>query len=171
MIRIHSGTHSIVEVLHRDTTPIRKKKMALNVELLESSFAQIEVNSVEAIKQFYTVLFTDYPEVQPLFAHTQMEKQHKQLFQSLVFTVNNLRNPDVLSNALRGLGTRHVQYGVLPQHYPMVGSSLLKAFEVSLGAAWTPDVQQAWTEAYEVVAQLMLEGTDYLPESLMPVVK
>ncbi|BAU15399.1 globin domain-containing protein [Leptolyngbya sp. NIES-3755] len=103
--------------------------MALNVELLKSSFAQIKANSSEVTKQFYTVLFTDYPEVQPLFANTNMEKQRKQLFQSLVFTVNNLRKPDVLSDALRGLGTRHFQYGVLPQHYPMVGSSLLKAFE------------------------------------------
>jgi len=100
--------------------------MALNVELLESSFAQIKVNSSEVTKRFYTLLFTDYPEVQPLFANTHMEKQGKQLFQSLVFTVNNLRKPDALSDALRGLGTRHVQYGVLPQHYPMVGS-LLKA--------------------------------------------
>ena len=141
--------------------------MALNVELLESSFAQIKVNSLEVTKRFYTVLFTDYPEVQPLFANTNMEKQRKQLFQFLVFTVNNLRKPDALSDALGGLGTRHVQYGVLPQHYPMVGSSLLKAFEVSLGTGWTPDVQQAWTEAYEVVVQLMLEGADYLPECLM----
>jgi len=30
-----------------------------------------------------------------------MEKQGKQLFQSLVFTVNNLRKPDALSDALR----------------------------------------------------------------------
>jgi hemoglobin-like flavoprotein len=145
--------------------------MDLNVELLESSFAQIKANSSEMTKQFYTFLFTDYPEVQPLFANTHMEKQGKQLFQSLVFTVNNLRNPDVLSDALRGLGTRHAQYGVLPQHYPMVGSSLLKAFEVSLGTAWTLDVQQAWIEAYEVVTQLMLEGADYSPERLVPIVK
>jgi len=132
--------------------------MALNVELLESSFAQIKVNSLEVTKQFYTVLFTGYPEVQPLFANTNMEKQRKQLFQSLIFTVNNLGKPDILSDTLRGLGTRHTQYGVSPQHYPMVGSSLLKAFEVSLGTAWTPDVQQAWTEAYEVVAQLINAG-------------
>lgn len=146
--------------------------MALNVELLESSFAQIKANSLEVTEQFYTVLFTDYPEVQPLFANTNMEKQRKQLFQSLVFfTVNNLGKPDVLSGALRGLGTRHIQYGVLPQYYPMVGSSLLKAFEVSLGSAWTPDVQQAWIEAYEVVTQLMLEGTDYSPERLKSIVK
>jgi len=141
--------------------------MPLNVELLESSFAQIKVNSSEVTKQFYTLLFTNYPEVQPLFANTNMEKQRKQLFQSLVFTVNNLRKPDILRNTLRGLGTRHAWYGVLPQHYSMVGSSLLKAFEVSLGTAWTPDMQQAWIEAYEVVTQLMLEGADYSPESLI----
>ena len=140
--------------------------MELNVKLLESSFAQVKENSLEFTERFYTSLFADYPEVQPLFANTPMEKQRKQLFQSLVFTVNNLRKPDALTDALTGLGTRHVQYGVLPEHYPMVGSSLLKAFEVTLDTAWTPIVQQAWTEAYGVVIQLMLEGTDYSPEQL-----
>lgn len=140
--------------------------MALNIELLESSFAQVKGNSLEFTGRFYTLLFANYPEVQPLFANTHMEKQGKQLFQSLIFTVNNLRKPDALSGALKGLGTRHVQYGVLPQHYPMVGSSLLKAFELSLGTSWTPDVKQAWTDAYGVVAQLMLEGADYSPEQL-----
>jgi hypothetical protein len=37
--------------------------MALNVELLESSFAQIKVNSLEVTKRFYTVLLTNYPEI------------------------------------------------------------------------------------------------------------
>jgi hemoglobin-like flavoprotein len=141
--------------------------MTLNVELLESSFAKVSDRGTEFTDRFYTILFADYPELQPLFASTHMEKQGQQLFQSLVFTVNNLRNSDTLSSALKGLGTRHVQYSVLPQHYPMVGSSLLKTFEASLGTDWTPQVQQAWTDAYGVVAQIMLEGADYSPEQLM----
>lgn len=140
--------------------------MALNVELLESSFAQVKSNSSEFTERFYTLLFADYPEVRPLFASTSMEEQGKKLFQSLVLVVNNLLQPDVLSSALKGLGTQHIQYGVLPQHYPMVGNSLLKAFEVTLGTAWTPNVQQAWTEAYGAVTQLMLEGANYSPEQL-----
>ena len=141
--------------------------MTLNIELLESSFAQVNHNGTDFTDRFYTILLADYPEVQPLFASTHMEKQGKQLFQSLVFTVNNLRNPDTLGDALKGLGTRHVKYGVLPQHYPMVGSSLLKMFEVSLGENWTPQVRQAWTDAYGAVTQLMLAGADYSPEQLM----
>jgi hemoglobin-like flavoprotein len=140
--------------------------MTLNVELLESSFVQVKSNSSEFTERFYRFLFADYPEVQSLFANTNMEKQGKQLFQSILFTVNHLRKPEVLSSALQGLGTRHVQYGVLPEHYPMVGNSLLKAFEASLGTAWTANVQQAWIDAYEVVAQLMLDGADYSPEQL-----
>jgi hemoglobin-like flavoprotein len=142
------------------------KIMTLNVELLESSFAPVVNQGSEFTARFYAQLFADYPEVQPLFAGTHMEKQGVQLFQSLVFTVNHLRDLDTLVKALKGLGTRHVKYGVLPKHYPMVGSTLLKTFEAKLGSAWTPEVQQAWADAYGVVAQVMLEGADYSPEVL-----
>jgi hemoglobin-like flavoprotein len=54
--------------------------MTLNVELLETSFAQVKSTSLEFTERFYTTLFADYPEVQPLFANTHMEKQGKQLF-------------------------------------------------------------------------------------------
>jgi hemoglobin-like flavoprotein len=142
------------------------KIMALNVELLESSFAPIMSQGPEFTAKFYAQLFTDYPEVQSLFAGTHMEKQGVQLFQSLVFTINNLRDLDTLVKALKGLGTRHVKYGVMPKHYPMVGSALLKTFAAKLGSDWNLEVQQAWTDAYGVVAQVMLDGADYPPEVL-----
>ena len=142
--------------------------MSLNVELLESSFLQIKAQETECMTHFYTLLFADYPEVKPLFAKTHMEKQAKQLFKSLVLVVDNLRHPDVLAKALQGLGTRHIHYGVLPAHYPMVGSTLLKAFSLCLGSAWTPAIEKAWSEAYTVVTALMLSGTDYTAEILTP---
>lgn len=142
--------------------------MPLNVELLESSFSQIKERKTEFTTYFYTNLFTAHPEVKPLFTKVQMEEQQKKLFQSLVLTVESLRKPDVLASALKGLGTRHVQYGVLPEHYPMVGSTLLKTFSICLQEAWTPNTEQAWIEAYAVVTQLMLEGAEYPVEILNP---
>lgn len=142
--------------------------MTLNVELLESSFSQIKAQETDFMTYFYTTLFADYPAVKPLFANTHMEKQAKQLFKSLVLVVDNLRHPDVLSKALKGLGTRHLQYGVLPDHYPMVGGTLLKALSIYLENAWTPATEQAWSEAYAVVTQLMLSGADYSVEILSP---
>jgi hemoglobin-like flavoprotein len=144
------------------------KKMSLNVDLLEQSFAHIKDRGDDFAAQFYATLFDDYPSVQPLFANTHLEAQGKKLFASLVLVVDNLRNPDVLSDAVKGLGTRHVQYGVLPEHYPMVGGALLKTLGWALKGDWTPEVQSAWTAAYGAVTQLMLEGADYPPETLMP---
>lgn len=133
--------------------------MSLNVELLESSFSQIKEQETEFTTHFYLNLFADYPEVKPLFSNTHMEEQVRKLFKSLVLVVENLRNPNVLSNALKSLGTRHIQYGVLPEHYPMVGSTLLKTFSICLEDAWTPATEQAWSEAYTAVTQLMLTSS------------
>ena len=132
--------------------------MSLNIELLESSFSQIKAQETEFTTHFYTNLFADYPEVTPLFANTHMEKQAKQLFKSLVLVVDNLHRPDVLATALKDLGSRHLRYGVLPDHYPMVGSTLLKALSICLQSAWTSATEQAWSEAYTVITDFMLSG-------------
>ncbi|MEO1590999.1 MAG: globin domain-containing protein, partial [Cyanobacteria bacterium J06632_22] len=43
---------------------------------------------------------------------------------------------------------RHVKYGALPAHYPLVGNSLLKTLGQYAGEAWTPELESAWAEAY-----------------------
>ena len=140
--------------------------MSLQVELLEKSFDQIKPKASEFVASFYETLFTDSPGAKPLFAHSNMKKQQNMLLESLVFTVENLRNPEALTSALEGLGTRHVKYGALPEHYPLVGSALLKTFESYLGPDWTPEVKQAWVEAYGAITEIMLKGADYAKEEV-----
>ena len=140
--------------------------MPLKVELLEQSFELVKPQADEFVASFYNNLFTDYPAAQPLFAHTAMDKQRQMLKGSLVMVVSNLRNPEALSSALKGLGARHVAYGALPDHYPLVGNSLLKTLGQYAGSAWTPELEAAWAEAYGAIAELMLEGADYRPEAI-----
>lgn len=140
--------------------------MTLNVELLEQSFNGVKDRDEEFSAQFYATLFADYPSVKPLFANTHLKEQGKKLFATLALVVGSLQKPEVLDTALRGLGTRHIQYGVLPQHYPMVGSTLLKTLAGVLATDWSPEMEQAWTEAYGIVAQLMLTGADNSPDIL-----
>jgi hemoglobin-like flavoprotein len=141
--------------------------MSLNIDCLESSFSQIRNQGDTFTTHFYANLFADSPEVRPLFAKTNMQQQGRHLFDALTLVVDSLRNSEVLVATLEGLGTRHVRYGVLPAHYPMVGGALLKAFSTCLGEAWTADVEQAWVEAYGAVTELMLTGADYPVETLM----
>ena len=132
--------------------------MSLQVELLEESFKQIVPQKDEFVASFYNNLFTDYPAAKPLFGSTDMAGQKMKLLGSLVFVVENLRNSEALTETLKGLGARHVKYGALPEHYPLVGNSLLKTFEQYLKEAWTPEYKQAWVDAYGVITELMLEG-------------
>ena len=135
--------------------------MSLQVELLEQSFDEIKPQADEFVASFYENLFTANPEAKPLFETTDMEKQKKKLLDSLVLVVENLRMPDVLDKNLRGLGARHVKYGALPEHYPLVGSALLTTFEQYLQDKWTPEVKDAWVSAYGAISEMMLDGADY----------
>ena len=135
--------------------------MSLQVELLEQSFEEVKPNANEFVNSFYGNLFTAHPEAKPLFETTDMEVQKQKLLNSLVLVVENLRNPDVLDSSLRGLGARHVKYGALPEHYPLVGEALLTTFEQYLGEKWKPDVKQAWVDAYGAISEIMLDGADY----------
>lgn len=140
--------------------------MSLKTDLLAASFDQVRDRSTEFTDYFYSTLFTDYPQVKPLFASTHMQSQSKKLFASLVLVVDNLTKPGVLEEALTGLGARHVKYGILPEHYPMVGGTLLKTFAFALQERWTPELESAWTEAYGAVTEIMLVGANYSPDVL-----
>lgn len=135
--------------------------MSLKVELLEQSFGKVAPQADDFVMSFYDNLFTDYPAAKPLFEHSDMKKQGQMLKGGLVMVMENLRNPDVLSKALGGLGARHVKYGALPEHYPLVGNSLLKTFDQYLKEDWTEETKAAWVEAYGAITALMLEGADY----------
>lgn len=95
-----------------------------------------------------------------------MAAQQKKLLNSLVLVVENLRQPDVLEGTLKGLGARHVQYGALPEHYPLVGNALLTTFAEYLEDDWTEPVKQAWVDAYGAITTIMLAGADYSPEAI-----
>ena len=85
--------------------------MSLNVELLEQSFERIKPRAEEFVASFYENLFAAHPEVKPMFAETNMAKQRKHLLAALVLVVENLRKPEVLGDALKSLGAKHVGYG------------------------------------------------------------
>ena len=46
------------------------------------------------------------------------------------------------------------------EHYPVVGEVLISSMAQVAGEAWTPEYEQAWTEAFAIVAGAMLEGAE-----------
>lgn len=132
--------------------------MSLNIELLEDSFARIRPNADRFAADFYARLFAYHPGTRQLFAGADMAEQRKKLMDSLVLVIENLDNPGVLTGALQRLGARHSGYGVAEGHYAMVGGALLDTFSDHLGSEWTPEVKQAWTDAYAAISDIMAAG-------------
>jgi hemoglobin-like flavoprotein len=136
----------------------QRKVMTLPIDLLETSFQEIAPQGEAFVAAFYERLFADYPQTKAFFAATDMKEQQKKLLGALALVIQHLRKPDALAPALNGLGKRHAAYGVRPEHYPLVGAVLLDTFAACLGERWTPARRDAWTQAYQAICALMLQG-------------
>ena len=129
---------------------------SLNIDLLESSFKALAPQGELLVEKFYDALFAQYPQVKPLFNNTDPKSQQKKLLAALQLVISNLRNPEGLKTALEKMGQRHQAYGALPEHYPAVASTLLGVMEEMAGSLWSPQLQIAWEDALNTVAEIMI---------------
>ena len=133
--------------------------MSLDLQALETSFDLVAPRGDELMDEFYTRLFAAAPAVRPLFPD-DMKRQKTMLLGALVLLRKSLRDLDAIVPKLRELGARHVAYGAAPEHYPVVGEVLIASMAEIAESAWTPEYEQAWSEAFGIVAAAMLEGAE-----------
>jgi hemoglobin-like flavoprotein len=127
------------------------------IERLESSFNLVAPRAQELVDRFYALLFSRYPQVRPMFPN-QMGDQKKKLIASLVLVVQNIRTPNKLLDPLTEMGKRHVEYGAVPEHYPLVRDTMLEVLGEIAGKAWTDQLNEDWTVALDLVSSIMIEG-------------
>ncbi|MCI0393446.1 MAG: globin domain-containing protein [Chloroflexi bacterium] len=127
------------------------------IELVQETFALVAPMADQAAALFYARLFTLDPSLRPLF-RSNMDEQGKKLMATLTLVVRDLQQPETIIAAVQHLGQRHATYGVQPAHYNTVGSALLWTLNQGLGDRFTAEVEAAWTAAYTLLADLMLEA-------------
>ena len=125
------------------------------VALIHDSFAEIVPMSDQVAEIFFNRLFEIAPHVRPLF-RGDMAEQRVKFMATMSMLVNSLGNLDIVLPAAGKLATRHVRYGVTPEHYPVVGQALLWTIQRTLGLNWTTDVAAAWIEAYGIISRHMI---------------
>jgi NAD(P)H-flavin reductase/hemoglobin-like flavoprotein len=145
------------QLLTADLPTVRESRSEQSgmVEIIRSSFALVEPRAHELGRHFYATLFRIAPETRDLFP-VNMEVQRSRLLRALVHVVQMVDQPDDLVPFLEQLGRDHRKFGVLAQHYDAVGTALLGTIALHSGAAWTQEVQKAWTDAYGIVAGAMI---------------
>lgn len=128
------------------------------IRLVRDSFRLVEPIQEQAAVIFYRRLFAHDPLIAGLFAKTDMDRQRKVLMQTLAVVVKGLDRLDQVGPGVTALGERHAGYGVRPQDYTAVGGALLWTLEQGLGAAFTPEVREAWTAAFGLLSGMMIEA-------------
>lgn len=127
------------------------------IQLVRTSFAQVEPIAAQAATIFYNNLFAADPSLRTLF-RGDMAAQGERLMTMIGAAVGLLERPHALLPVLRSLGSRHAGYGVKDEHYATVGVALLLTLEQGLGEAFTPEVREAWTVMYGIVSRTMMEA-------------
>ena len=125
------------------------------IEIVKATAAPIAINAEAITTRMYEILFANYPETEMLFQNASPD-QHKKLAGAVAAYAANIDNLAVLSKAVENMAQKHVKTMVKPEHYPMVGVSLLEAVKDVLGDAATDEVIEAWKEAYFFLADILI---------------
>jgi len=124
------------------------------IKLVQDSFREVGPIAETAAQLFYARLFELDPDLELLFKGNLTE-QGRKLMQMLGLAVNSLDRMEQLLPVVRSLGTRHGVYGVRDKDYATVGQALLWTLRKGLGQAFTPDVEEAWSNVYATLASEM----------------
>ena len=129
------------------------------IEIIKSTVPALQSHGLEITKHFYQTMFTNNPEVKAFFDMNKQTsgEQPKALAMTVLAAAQNIDNLGALLPAVQKIGKRHVEVGILPEHYPIVGQNLLIAIKDVLGDAATDEVIEAWGKAYGVIADIFIK--------------
>jgi hemoglobin-like flavoprotein len=138
------------------------------VTLIKNSWKKLQkIDPLVIGDIFYSKLFLEAPPVQHLFTSPRKEQSNK-LIATLAVVVSKLEQPGVITHAVQQLALRHVNYGVKPQHYELVGAVLLFTLQQGLGDDWNKDLAEAWSACYNMLANTMMNAAYKEPAGATP---
>jgi hemoglobin-like flavoprotein len=121
---------------------------------VQRTFSLVVPIKEKAAELFYNRLFTLDPSLKPLFKG-DITEQGRKLMAAIATVVTGLTDLPKIVPIAQDMGRRHVGYGVKDAHYDTVAAALLWTLEQGLGKEFTPEVREAWTQAYTTLAGVM----------------
>lgn len=65
---------------------------------------------------------------------------------------------DLVEEQLQHLGVSHIDYGVMPKHYPLMGRALMDTMAAKLGDRFTTRHKESWNTVYTFMSVSMMQG-------------
>lgn len=129
------------------------------IAIVKLSAPALEPVAEQIIKNFYSAMLGDNPELLEIFSKTSQLTlaQPRALAMSVVAYAKNIDNLGVLGDAVNRIAQKHCAYLIRPDQYEIVGEYLLGAFADHFG----PEVAHeafllAWAAAYQQLADILI---------------
>ena len=130
------------------------------IEIIKATAPVIKEHGQKITQRMYEIAFQARPDMRRFFVNTWMKnpeegrKQAAQLANSVYAYASHIDELEKLSSVVERIAQKHVQSRILPEMYPVIGECLLAAIKDVLGDAATPEVLEAWEEAYGALAEI-----------------
>ena len=138
---------------------------AHTIATVKSTIPLLESAGVAITDHFYQRMFRLNPELKNIFnmANQANGRQQFALFSAITAYAKNIDNLGVLSEVVERVAHKHTSFFIQPEHYDIVGHHLIETLRELAPDAFTPEVEQAWTEAYGALANIFInrEGDLY----------
>ncbi|MDX5372284.1 MAG: NO-inducible flavohemoprotein [Pseudomonadaceae bacterium] len=129
------------------------------IAIVKATVPLLESGGEALTSHFYRIMLGEYPQVRPLFnqAHQASGDQPRALANGVLMYARHIDRLQALGPLVGQIVNKHVSLQILPEHYPIVGSCLLRAIREVLGAEVATDaVLAAWGAAYGQLAELLI---------------
>jgi hemoglobin-like flavoprotein len=125
--------------------------------LVRSSFEVLAPDAEILTARFYGRLFELDPSLRSMFTISIRQQGHK-FIEMLRCVMQSIDQLDEVVAVVWQSGKRHGGYGVQEAHYDTVRQALLWAIAQQLKERYTPAVEAAWKEVYNVMAATMKQA-------------
>lgn len=128
------------------------------IKIIKDTIPILEKGGEGLVKHFYGLLMK-HDNVRPLFnqTHQRSGAQPRALANSILCYARNIDTLENLGPLAAQIVNKHVAFQIMPDHYPIVGTCLLRSIREVLGEATaTDEVLQAWGAAYLQLADILI---------------
>ena len=127
-------------------------------DLVKATVPVLKQHGVALTTHFYSRMLTHNAELKNVFnsGNQHNTAQPTALAMAVLAYAENIDDPSVLKSAVNRIGHKHVSLDIRPEQYAIVGKHLIASIGEVLGSAATDDLVEAWTVAYNELANIFV---------------
>ncbi len=132
--------------------------MCLDYKIINDSFESVHQDLHAWTDTFFQCLLNENPRLKPFFVNSQMDNVKKNFASTVSMVIDNIQHKELLTDSVKHLALRHMQYGALQKDYPVFGETLIKSIKLSTTYNWNDLTQKQWEMAFDKIQTIAFQA-------------